>query len=87
VANTKSAEKAARQALKHRERNVTLRSEARSAIRKVNEAVATGKKDAAETSYREAIAIVDALVNKRIVHKNKASRHKSRLAAKVKALH
>jgi small subunit ribosomal protein S20 len=86
VANTKSAEKAARQADKHRARNITLRSRVRSAIRKVNEAVGAGKKEDAQASYREAVSLVDSLVNKRIVHRNKASRHKSRLAAKVKAL-
>ncbi|MCP5328348.1 MAG: 30S ribosomal protein S20 [Steroidobacteraceae bacterium] len=86
MANTKSAEKAARQADQHRARNVALRSRVRSAIRKVNEAVGAGNKSAAQTSYREAVSLVDSLVNKRIVHRNKASRHKSRLAAKVKAL-
>lgn len=86
MANTKSAEKAARQAVKHRARNVTLRSRARSAIRKVNEAIAAGKKDDAASSYKAAVAVVDSLVNKRLVHKNKASRHKSRLAAKLKKL-
>ncbi|MFO1455684.1 MAG: 30S ribosomal protein S20 [Steroidobacteraceae bacterium] len=86
MANTKSAEKAARQADKHRARNVTLRSRVRSAIRKVNEAIVAGKKDEAKAGYREAVSLVDALVNKRIVHRNKASRHKSRLAAKLKAL-
>ncbi|MFO1428161.1 MAG: 30S ribosomal protein S20 [Steroidobacteraceae bacterium] len=86
MANTKSAEKAARQADQHRARNVTLRSKVRSAIRRVNEAVASGNKDAAKAGYREAASLVDSLVNKRIVHRNKASRHKSRLAAKVKAL-
>ncbi len=86
MANTKSAEKAARQADKHRARNVTLRSEVRSAIRKVNEAIGAGKKAEAHTSYPRGGRLVDSLVNKRIVHRNKASRHKSRLAAKVKAL-
>ena len=86
MANTKSAEKAARQAAKHRARNVTLRSRVRSAIRKVNEAIGSGKKDDAQASYREAVSLVDSLVNKRIVHRNKASRHKGRLAAKLKAL-
>lgn len=86
MANTKSAEKAARQADKHRARNVTLRSRARSAIRKVNEAIGAGKKDEAVSSYRQAVSLVDSLVNKHIVHRNKASRHKSRLAAKIKTL-
>lgn len=86
MANTKSAEKAARQAEKHRASNVTLRSKARTAIRKVNEAVAAGKKDEAVANYRAAASIVDSLVNKRIVHKNRASRYKSRLNAKVKSV-
>ena len=86
MANSKSAEKAARQAVKHRERNVALRSNARSAIRGVLTAVASGNKADATASYKKADAVVDSLVNKRLVHRNKASRHKSRLAAKIKAL-
>jgi small subunit ribosomal protein S20 len=52
----------------------------------VNEAIASGKKDDATATYKAAVAVVDSLVNKRLVHKNKASRHKSRLAAKLKKL-
>lgn len=86
MANTKSAEKAALQAEKHRGRNVTLRSRMRSAVRKVGESIAAGKKDEAATNYRAAASAVDSLVNKKIIHRNKAARHKSRLAAKIKAL-
>jgi small subunit ribosomal protein S20 len=86
VANTKSAEKAARQAQEHRVRNVTLRSRMRSAIRKVADAVAAGDKDAAQANYRAAVPLIDTLVNKRIIHRNQADRHKSRLATRVKAL-
>ncbi len=86
MANTKSAEKAARQAAKHNARNVALRSRARSAIRKVLAAVASGNKAEANVQYRKAVAMVDSLVNKRLIHRNKASRHKSRLAARIKAL-
>jgi small subunit ribosomal protein S20 len=86
VANTKSAEKAARQAEKHRARNVALRSRMRSAIRKVTSAIASGNKDVASTSYKEAVPVIDTLVNKNIVHRNKASRHKSRLSARIKAM-
>lgn len=86
MANTKSAEKAARQAEQHRARNVTLRSRMRTAIRKVNAALTTGDKDAATSSYRAAVPLIDTLVNKKIIHKNQASRHKSRLAAKLKTL-
>jgi small subunit ribosomal protein S20 len=86
VANTKSAEKAAHQAEKHRERNLALRSRMRTVIRKVTSAVASGNKQAAEAGYKEAVPVIDSLVNKQIIHRNKAARHKSRLAARVRAM-
>ncbi len=86
MANTKSAEKAARQAEKHRAHNVTLRSRMRTAIRRVSDAVAKGNKEEAQASYKAAVPVIDTLVNKRIIHRNQAARHKSRLAARVKAL-
>jgi len=86
VANTKSAEKAARQAAVHRTRNVAMRSRMRSAIRKVIDAVAAGKKEDARASYQAAVPLIDTLVNKKIIHRNQADRHKSRLAARVKSL-
>jgi small subunit ribosomal protein S20 len=85
VANTKSAEKAARQAEKHRGQNVALRSRMRTSIRKVTDAVATDKKVDAEAAYKAAVPTIDGMVNKGLIHKNKAARHKSRLSAKVKA--
>ena len=86
MANTKSAEKAARQAEKHRAHNVTLRSRMRTAIRKVVDAVAKGDKTEAQASYKAAVPLIDTLVNKRIIHRNQANRHKSRLAARVKTV-
>lgn len=86
MANTKSAEKAARQAEQHRARNVALRSRMRSAVRKVNDAIAKGNAEEARAVYRAAMPMIDTLVNKNIVHRNKADRHKSRLAARIKAL-
>ena len=86
MANTKSAEKAARQAMAHRERNVALRSRMRTAIRKVIDTAAAGKKAEAAASYKAAVPLIDTLVNKKIIHRNQADRHKSRLAARVKAL-
>jgi small subunit ribosomal protein S20 len=84
VANTKSAEKAARQAEKHRERNVALRSRMRTAIRKVSDAVTAGKPEDIKAALKASTPAIDTLVNKGLVHKNKAARHKSRLAAKVR---
>jgi small subunit ribosomal protein S20 len=86
VANTKSAEKAARQAQKHRIRNIALRSRMRSALRKVLAAIATGNQESARTSYAEAVPAIDTLVTKKIVHRNKAARHKSRLAARIRQM-
>ena len=86
LANTKSAEKAARQAEKHRARNVALRSRMRTAVRNVTAALATGDKTAARSSYQQAVPIIDSLVGKQIIHRNKAARHKSRLAARIRAM-
>jgi len=86
LANTKSAEKAARQAAQHRTHNVTLRSRMRTAIRKVNDAVTKGNKEEAQSSYRAAVPIIDSMVNKNIIHRNQADRHKSRLAARVRSV-
>jgi small subunit ribosomal protein S20 len=86
VANTKSAEKAARQAEKHRARNVTLRSRMRTAVRKVTTAISGGNKQAALATYQEAMPVIDTLVTKQIIHRNKAARHKSRLAARIRAM-
>jgi small subunit ribosomal protein S20 len=86
VANTKSAEKAARQAEKHRARNVALRSRMRTAVRTVTAAIAGGEKEAAKSSYQKAVPVIDSLVSKQIIHRNKAARHKSRLAARIRAM-
>lgn len=85
MANTKSAEKAARQAVKHRASNVANRSRLRTAVRKATEAVATGNQDAGRQALREAQPVIDSMVNKGLIHRNKAARHKSRLAARLKA--
>lgn len=86
MANSKSAEKAARQAEKHRAQNVALRSRMRSAIRGVTDAIVSGKKDDAQKSYTAAVPVIDSLVNKKMVHRNKADRHKSRLAARIRGM-
>lgn len=86
MANTKSAEKAARQALRHRARNQANRSRLRSAIRKAREAAASGNPELALQAFREAQPIIDSMVNKGLIHRNKAARHKQRLAARAKAV-
>jgi len=86
MANIASARKRARQAEKHRRHNAALRSELRSAIRNVRKAIAAGDKKAARTVLSSASGIIDSIADKRIIHKNAAARHKSRLAARVKAM-
>ncbi len=86
MANTKSAEKAARQAEKHRARNIALRSRMRTAVRNVMAAIVGGNKEAAASTYKTAVPTIDNLVNKQIIHRNKAARHKSRLAARIRAM-
>ncbi len=79
MANTKSAEKAARQSTVHRARNDALTSQLRSAIRKATLALKAGKQEEATAALAHATPIIDSMVNKGIIHRNKAARHKSRL--------
>lgn len=86
MANIASARKRARQAEKHRRHNAALRSKLRSAIRNVRKAIAAGDKKAARTVLQRASGVIDSIADKRIIHKNAAARHKSRLAARIKAM-
>jgi small subunit ribosomal protein S20 len=86
VANIKSAQKRARQAEKIRLHNMGLRSKMRTQIKAVISAVEKGDKDAAAAAYKEAVPVIDSMINKGIIKKNKAARHKSRLNKMVKAL-
>ncbi len=86
MANTAQAKKRARQAEKHREHNASLRSMVRTYIKKVYQAVETGDKKQAETSYLAAVPVIDRMSDKGLLHKNKAARHKSRLSAQIKKM-
>ncbi len=86
MANIKSARKRARQAEKTRKHNMGLRSMMRTKIKKVVNACDAGDKDAAVAAYKDAVPVIDSMINKGIVTKNKAARHKSRLNTRVKAL-
>jgi small subunit ribosomal protein S20 len=86
VANIKSARKRARQADKTRLLKMGQRSRMRSQIKAVLAAVEKGDKDTAAAAYKAAVPIIDAMIGKGVVNKNKAARHKSRLNKMVKAL-
>ena len=86
MANTKQAAKRARQAVKHRAHNMSARSKMRTQIKRVLKATTASDQEQARTTYREAMPVVDAMVNKKLVHRNKAARHKSRLNTRIKAM-
>lgn len=86
MANTASAKKRARQAVKARARNAGQRSMIRTTIKKVVKAVDAKDKAAALTAFAEMVPVLDRYSNRGMIHKNKAARHKSRLTARINAL-
>lgn len=80
MANTRSAQKRARQTPKREARNSTVRSALKSAIKKAREAVASGDKAKAEAAFRAATSMIDRARSKGIIHSRNASRRVSRLA-------
>jgi small subunit ribosomal protein S20 len=86
MANTKSAKKAARQTIRRTEVNKSRRSQMRTYVRKVEEALAAGDKTAAVAALAKAEPVLMRSVQKGVTHKNTASRKVSRLTKAVKAL-
>ncbi|MGQ9575158.1 MAG: 30S ribosomal protein S20 [Thermoguttaceae bacterium] len=82
---TKSAAKRLRQNLARRARNRAGKHELRTRIRRVLDALGAGDREAAEVLFRVAAKRLDQAAAKGIIHRNAAARHKSRLAAKMKA--
>ena len=79
MANHKSAKKRARQALKRRDRNRHVRSEMRTAVKKVRSAIEAGDGDGATTSLKQAESLLRRASTKGLVHWKTASRKISRL--------
>lgn len=86
MANSKQAKKRVRQAEKSRRHNASMRSMLRTSIKKVLGTIQAGEPAAAEAALQSTIPMIDRMVSKGIIHKNKAARHKSRLTAHVKKL-
>lgn len=86
MANTTQARKRARQSEKRRARNASQRSMLRSTIKKVVKAIESKDKAAAQSAYQEMVPVLDRYSTRGMIHKNKAARHKSRLAAHIQAL-
>ena len=86
MANTKSAKKMVRKIERRTARNRDQRSKMRTFIRRVEEAIASGDKSAAETALRSAQPVIIRAGQKSLLHKRTASRKVSRLAKRVSAI-
>jgi small subunit ribosomal protein S20 len=86
MANHFSALKRARQTETRTARNRANTSRLRSSLRELRETLAKGDKTAAEQVFRKTVSALDKAIQKGTLHENTASRYKSRLSARVKAL-
>ena len=86
MANSPQARKRARQNDKRRLHNASMRSMARTYMKKVIAAIESGNAEEAQAAYAAAVPIIDRIADKGVIHKNKAARHKSRFNAQIKAL-
>ena len=84
--NSAQARKRARQSLKNRAHNASLRTAFRTAVKKVLKAVEAGDKAIAQETFRQSTKVLDRIADKGVFHKIKAARHKSRLSAKIKGM-
>ena len=86
MANTAQAKKRARQAVARRKHNTSLKSALRSAIKSVKKAIAAGDKAAALKELQAQQSVIDRVADKKVVHKNLASRSRHRLAHAIKSM-
>jgi len=86
LANSASARKRARQAVKHRAHNMALRSRMRTYVKRAQAAIESGDKEQATLAFKEVQSVLDSSVGKGLVHANKAARQKSRMNAHIKAM-
>lgn len=86
MANHKSAEKRVRQNTKRNEINRSNRSKLRTQIKKLRSALATSDKAQSTELLKPTVSLIDKAVNKGLIHKNTAARHKSRLTKHVSEL-
>ena len=86
MANTAQARKRARQAIARNKHNSSLRSLLRTSIKRVRQAIEAGDQAKANEVFARTTSVIDRVADKKIIHKNKAARHKSRLNKAIKAL-
>jgi small subunit ribosomal protein S20 len=86
VPNIKSSIRSVKTDAKRHEKNAPIKASVRGISRKVETLAATGKKDEAQAALATAKGIIDNAARRNVLHKNAASRKKSRLAKKVNAM-
>lgn len=86
MANIKSAKKRVLVAKTRNERNKSIKSAVKTAIKKVDAAVAAGDKETATAAFLAATSAIDKAATKGVYHKNTASRKVSRLAKAVNGI-
>ncbi len=86
MANIKSQIKRIRTNEVARQRNKAVKSELKTYVRRVREAVTAGDKDTAATALKEASRKLDKAVSKGVIHRNQAANRKSKLAQQVEKL-
>ena len=86
MANTAQTRKRARQNDTQRIHNASLRSTLRTALKKITKAILSGDKKVAKKTFDENVPVIDKIADKKIIHKNKAARHKSRLNSALKSM-
>ena len=80
---TKSALKANRQNIKHREHNRQMRSRLRTALKAIRASLDAKDLAGAKSALNKTVSIVDKMASKGIIHRNTAGRYKSRLSARL----
>lgn len=86
MANIKSQIKRIRTNEKRRQRNLAVKSELKTLVRRTREAVEAGDKEAAIEALRVASRKLDKAVSKGVIHRNQAANRKSKLARRVQSL-
>ena len=83
MANTKSAIKMIRVALKRRKRNQPIRTELKTLVKKTRTDIDYGRLSDAQSEIRSAMSALDKAANKKVIHRNAADRRKSRLMKRL----
>ncbi|QJC31942.1 30S ribosomal protein S20 [Enterobacteriaceae endosymbiont of Donacia versicolorea] len=83
MANTKSSKKRILKSEKKRKYNINYRSMLRTFIKKVNNAISNKNIKLSQKIFKITQSILDRQVQKGLIHKNKASRYKSKLYNKI----